>query len=174
MKITTKKLVAAGLMAALITVGTMIISVPTPTKGYIHIGDSLVYLSGILLGPVIGGLAAGIGSLLSDLFLGYAVYAVPTFIIKALDAVVVGTIYLKFTNEESSLTKKMASYILAFVFGGAIMAFGYLIFESFLYGFLPATAGLAGNIVQAIGGGIIGFPLLVALEKAGLRKLIEK
>jgi len=71
-------LILAGLFAAMVTVGTLLIQVPTPTKGYIHIGDTLVYLSGILLGPVYGFLAAAFGSFLADFFSGYLIYAVPT------------------------------------------------------------------------------------------------
>ena len=66
----TKKLIFAALFAALTCVATMIIKVPTPTMGYIHPGDSIVLLSGFLLGPLYGGLAAGIGSMFSDLFGG--------------------------------------------------------------------------------------------------------
>ncbi|BEP29696.1 ECF transporter S component [Helicovermis profundi] len=173
MKFTTKKIVLAGVMAAMVTIGTMLIHVPTPTKGYIHIGDSLVYLAGILLGPVLGSLAAGLGSMISDLLLGYAVYAVPTFIIKALDAFVVGYLYLKLSKNKTSVTEKSFSYIISFVAGGAVMVLGYLAFETFLYGFIPATAGVVSNTIQAIGGGILGYPLLIALEKTDLRKYIE-
>jgi len=174
MKFTTKKIVLAGLMAAMVTIGTMIIQVPTPTKGYIHIGDSLVYLSGLLLGPVLGSLAAGLGSMISDLLSGYAVYAVPTFIIKALDAFIVGFIYYRFTKPEISIASKTLTYVFSVLAGGFVMVSGYLLFESFLYGFIPATAGIVGNIIQAIGGGILGYPLFIALEKAGLMKFIEK
>jgi uncharacterized membrane protein len=74
-KLKTKQLAIAGLMAALTMIGTMIIQIPTPTKGYLHLGDSLVYLSGILLGPLVGALAAGIGSTLADVFSGHGIYA---------------------------------------------------------------------------------------------------
>ena len=48
----TKKLIFAALFAALTCVATMIIKVPTPTMGYIHPGDSIVLLSGFLLGKL--------------------------------------------------------------------------------------------------------------------------
>ena len=60
-KTNIKQLTISGLMAALVLVGTMLIQVPTPTKGYIHIGDSMVYLSGVLLGPIAGSIAAALG-----------------------------------------------------------------------------------------------------------------
>lgn len=86
-----KREVFAALMAALTFVGTFIITIPTPTMGYAHVGDAFVLLSGLLLGPVIGGLAAGIGSALSDLCLGYTIYVVPTFLIKFVTAAIAGS-----------------------------------------------------------------------------------
>ena len=67
----TKKMVTAALLAAFTCIATMIIKIPTPTFGYIHLGDGLVLLCGIILGPGIGALAAGIGSMFADIFSGY-------------------------------------------------------------------------------------------------------
>ena len=102
----TKKLIFAALFAALTCVATMIIKVPTPTMGYIHPGDSIVLLSGFLLGPVYGGLAAGIGSMFSDLFGGYFSYAPATFVIKTLTAVFASLIFRAFTKKLSDVLKK--------------------------------------------------------------------
>ena len=68
MEKSTKKLVIAALMAAFTCIATMIIKIPTPTFGYIHLGDGLVLLCGIVSGPVTGAFAAGIGSMFSDIF----------------------------------------------------------------------------------------------------------
>lgn len=81
-----KKLVTAALLAAMTCVATMIIKIPTPTFGYIHPGDGFVLLCGVVLGPLPGALAAGIGSMFSDIFSGYVTWAPATFIIKALTA----------------------------------------------------------------------------------------
>ena len=85
----TLRIVLAGLMAALTCVATMIIRIPT-IKGYVHIGDCMVIASGIILGPGLGGLAAGIGSMLADLLGGYYVFSVATFVIKFLAALAAG------------------------------------------------------------------------------------
>lgn len=50
---TTKKLVTAALMAAFTCIATMLIKIQTPTFGYIHLGDGLVLLCGVVLGPVL-------------------------------------------------------------------------------------------------------------------------
>ena len=81
----------------------MLVEIPAPTRGYIHLGDTLVYLCGILLGPLTGGISAAIGSTLADLFSGYAVYAPVTFVIKFLDAAIVGAIYLALSKKSDTL-----------------------------------------------------------------------
>ena len=98
-----KRLVLAALFAALACVATMSIRIPTPgTNGYIHPGDAIVILSGVILGPVWGFLAGGIGSALSDLIGGYFMYVPVTFVIKGLIALVAGLIYEKIGKTQKS------------------------------------------------------------------------
>lgn len=163
-----KQLAVSGFMAALVMVGTMVIQVPTLTKGYIHIGDSMVYLSGIFLGPIGGSLAAAIGSTLADLFSGYVIYAVPTFVIKGLDALVVGYCYNALTKGTDSISRKILGFTVGVILGGSIMVGGYLAFETFLYGFPTALLSIPANITQAAGCGLLGLPLLLTLKRSGL------
>ena len=57
----TKKLVISALLTALVCVATMIVKIPSPLKGYLNLGDCVVLVSGWLLSPVYGFLAAGLG-----------------------------------------------------------------------------------------------------------------
>ena len=57
----TRRMVMAALLAALTTAATMVIRIPTPTLGYIHLGDGMVLICGILLGPGLGAAAAPAG-----------------------------------------------------------------------------------------------------------------
>ena len=95
-----KKIVMTALFAALACVATMSIRIPTPgTGGYIHPGDAIVILSGVVLGPSYGLLAAGIGSAMSDLLGGYFVYVPITFVIKGLIALFSGLVYQKIAKD---------------------------------------------------------------------------
>ena len=146
-------LVLAGLFAAIITVSTMMIRIPTPTKGYINLGDCFVNIAGWLLGPLYGGAAAGIGSSLSDLFAGYTVYVIPTFIIKALMAVTAFAVFKALSKKLPTLVGRIISAIVAEL----VMVAGYAVYESFLYGSAAtALTGAAGNILQGIGGVLFG------------------
>ncbi len=67
--ITTKQIVLVGLLAAMTCVGSGLrIKVPEAVgTSAFHLGNILCALSGILLGPWLGGLAAGLGSAVYDM-----------------------------------------------------------------------------------------------------------
>ena len=70
-KLSTRKIVFTALMAALTAVGSGArIALPLDIGGntYFHLGNIFCALSGILLGPWLGGLAAGLGSAIFDMF----------------------------------------------------------------------------------------------------------
>lgn len=69
--LSTKKIVLTALLAALTAAGSALrITVPVDIAGTtaFHLGNILCALSGILLGPWLGGLAAGLGSAIYDMF----------------------------------------------------------------------------------------------------------
>lgn len=71
MKISTKKLAITAMLAALTAAGSAFrITIPIEIGGTtsFHLGNVLCALSGILLGPGLGGLAAGLGSAIYDCF----------------------------------------------------------------------------------------------------------
>ncbi|MBQ3193491.1 MAG: ECF transporter S component [Oscillospiraceae bacterium] len=68
--ISTKRIVLTALMAALTVAGSAIrVTIPIDIGGNtsFHLGNIMCALSGILLGPGLGGLAAGLGSFLYDM-----------------------------------------------------------------------------------------------------------
>lgn len=92
-------------MTALTFISTAILSFPiTFTGGYVHLGDALVLSCGVVLGKKYGALAAGIGSALADIQLGYVSWAIPTLIIKALMAYIIGYMFEDDKNINKLLT----------------------------------------------------------------------
>lgn len=158
-----KKLILAALFAALSCVATMSIRIPTPgTGGYIHPGDAIVILSGVILGPVWGFLAGGIGSALSDLIGGYFIYVPITFVIKGLVALAAGLLYQK-------VGKNQKSRYIAVILGGVadiiLVAGGYFVCEFFIYG-AGSAASIPANIIQGVGGLVIScilYPILISI-----------
>lgn len=162
----TLKLVLAALFTALTCVATMIIQVPSPMNGYVHLGDGLVLISGIILGPIYGGAAAGIGSMMADILTGYAHYAPGTLVIKALAAIIAGVVYrIIIKTGISSTIKSTVSVVIAGITGGMIVTVGYFIFASLLLGKgLAAASSIPGNIVQNILGIIVAVLLIPVIS----------
>ena len=158
----TKKIVMAALMAALACVATMIIKIPSPLKGYLNLGDCIVLFSGWMLSPIYGFLAAGLGSALADVFLGYVTYAPATFVIKGVMALVAFYGFKLLHNKLGDLPSRIVSGIVAEI----VMILGYFVFEGFLYGFIPSAVNIPANGVQGIAGLIIGVVLMKVFEKS--------
>lgn len=153
----------AALFAALACVATMSIRIPTPgTGGYIHPGDAIVILSGIVLGPVWGLLAGGIGSALADLLGGYFIYVPITFVIKGLIALTAGLIYQKIGKTKKS---RYTAVILGGIVDIIFVSGGYFLCEVMMYG-TAATASIPANVIQGGSGLIISvmlYPVLIAI-----------
>ena len=161
-----RKLVISALMAALVCVATMVIRIPTPTNGYVNLGDCFVLLSGWLLGPWWGGAAAGIGSMLTDLFAGYTSYAPGTFLIKGLDALVASLIFRAMGRTSaaavvSGVANLTAETLLRQVYEALPLQYG-----------IGAAVGIPSNLVQALVGLVIGFVLLKVFQKARIAEKI--
>ena len=95
-KISTKRIVMAALMAALTVAGSAIrITIPVDIAGTtsFHLGNIMCALSGILLGPGLGSLAAGLGSAVYDMMNPlYISEAWITFLTKAAYGLMAGII----------------------------------------------------------------------------------
>lgn len=165
-----KTLVMTGLFAALGCVATMILQVPSPTGGYMNLGDAVVILGALLLGPVYGAVAGGVGPALADLLSGYAVYVPATLIIKAVMALTAAALY-------RALGKKGWSILPSAIAAEVPMVLGYWFFDALLALSAGGTslglcltgsaAGIPSNLVQAAFGAAAGTLLAAALGRSG-------
>lgn len=173
----TKSLAVTALMAAFTCIATMSIRIPSPTLGYIHPGDCLVLLCGVILGPVAGFLAAGIGSMFADLLSGYVIYAIPTLIIKGVTALIASLLFRKLKQVWN--TKQTFLFIASGIPAEINMIVGYFLnkiiqtmflagnysHETFATGFTSALGGIFTNCVQGAAGVILGILLLPVLSQ---------
>ena len=160
------KISFAAVLAALIYVATAFLSVPLPGNGYGNFGDCFVLLAALLLGPVYGGLAAGIGSALSDLFLGYGLYAPATFVIKGLMAVLAALLFRALRGK--LIKNDIISMSLCAVLAETVMVLGYFIFELAMFGAGVALPDIAGNLLQGCVGAVSGTLIYGVLSRSGL------
>ena len=154
-----RKITILSLLSALVTISTMIIQIPIPS-GYIHAGDTIIIFVSVFFGPFYGAIAAGIGSMLADLLSSYAVWALPTLIVKSVMAFIIGKI--AFQGPEPKFNFRTYSGIFL---GVAWMVLGYYLLGGiFIDSFEIALASVPFNIIQGIGGIILFIPLGLALK----------
>ena len=169
----TTNLALTGLMGALVIVGTFI-SIPIPVLGdrtMIGLGNVFCILSGLLLGPVYGGLSAGIGSGVFDLVGGWATSAPTTLINKFMMAFVCGAIAWSGKSEG----KKLPRVITGAVCGSLTYCALYLL-KSFIETRLEgnsaeAAAILLGTkavatIVNAVIADVVAVPLSIGIRRS--------
>ena len=137
------------------------ITIPA-TSGYFNFGETIIYIAALVVGPLTGALAGGVGSALADLYLGFAYYAPGTLVIKGLEGVIVGFLNTKLKRHISNLT--ICATISAMV-GGLEMVTGYFLYQQLVLGF-PFAAALVEvpfNVVQMAVGLVIGVPVMHAI-----------
>ncbi|MEW6524818.1 MAG: ECF transporter S component [Bacillota bacterium] len=156
------RLVQAALFTALVAVATMVIQVPMPrTGGFINVGDTMIFVAALLLGPRVGLIAGGLGSALADIILGYAHWAPWTLVIKALEGLIAG--WLGHTTYRSA--RPVRPLMLAAMVAAALwMVAGYYVASGIMYGFAAALADIPSNLIQGGASVVMAFALLGALR----------
>lgn len=168
-------IVMTGLMMCLIMVATMFIKVPVPfTQGYVHLGDSMIFLAVLVLGKKNGSIAAGIGSALGDIIGGYAFWAPWTLVIKFLMAFIMGAFveHMEKKGKHNTGTPGIAVMeIFGMIIAGLEMVAGYYIASAVMYGnLLTPIPSIPWNIGQFAVGMVIASIIASALCKTPARK----
>lgn len=152
-----KTIVMTALLMAMACAATMAVKIPSPTNGYLNLGDTIVLLGCYLLGPVYGAVAGGVGSALADLLNGYPVYVPGTLVIKAAMALAAGGLY----------RLRPKGILLWGAAAEAIMVAGYWLYDGFLMQSLAGSAvGIPSNLVQAALGLVLSTLLTAALRQS--------
>ena len=100
---------STAVFTAFVAVTTMAFTVFIPaTKGYFDIGEIMVYIVAMLMGPYVGAFAGGVGSAISDSILAPQ-YAPGTLIIKGTEGYLVGYLTSKGAAALSPRTWKIVS-----------------------------------------------------------------
>ncbi len=162
----TKKISFTAMLAAMVF-GLTMLHIPIGAGGYIHIGDALIYIAALLIGGPWAFLAAAIGAAVADIVSGFASYAIVSVIIKALIAL---PFVLIRDRGEKLLTPLSA---LLTIPSGIITVLGYFLADLVLYR-AGAVADIPANLIQAVGSAVAFILLALALDKAEIRKRINK
>ena len=170
----TVNLALAGLMGALVFVATQFFKVEIPVAGdrtMIGFANVFCILSGLLLGPVYGGLAAGLGSALFDLVGGWASSAPVTLVTKFAMAWICGLI--AWGGDKSG--RKLSRVIIGAVTGSLSYCALYLSYSALKEIMLGSAAKavqiilltkLGATLTNAVIADVIAIPLYFALRRA--------
>lgn len=169
------KLIAmTALFAALTAVATAFIKINTGiNEGYLHFGDSVIYLTACILPLPYACLAAAVGGGLADLLAGAAVWAPMTAVIKALNVLPFSVMYsAKIAKNPDKIVSKAT--VAMPVLSGLITVFGYLLAEGIMYSFPSAWTSVPFSIVQATGSAVVYWVLGASLDKLNFKNRLFK
>ncbi len=148
-----------AVMIALTIVFTLLVRIPTPARGYVNLSDVAITFAALAFGPWVGAVAGGIGTALADVLGGFAPFAPLSLVAHGLEGLVIGLL--------GHGRRSLARMIVAWAAGGLIMVAVYLVGEGlFLTGWPPALAEAPMNAFQALVGGVVGIPLVIAVRRA--------
>ena len=158
-----KYITMKGIMAALITLmPAYICHIPVGAiGGYVHFGDSLIYLAAVLLPTPYALAAAAIGGGLADL-LTAPMWAPATIIIKML-------ITIPFTNKSKKIVtpRNVIATIVAYFISGLSYFFAeYILFGTWSVLFVS----MSQSLIQSGGSAIFFIVFGLALDKAQVKK----
>ena len=157
---TTQKLVFTALMTALVFVATYLPHIPIPL-GYAHLGDAVIFLLALLTPRRSALVAACFGSALADLLGGFAIWIVPTLVIKF----VMAEIVYRVGHRRTAIASR-AGIIAALLLSSLWMAAAYTLAGAVLYASLPAAlASSPGLLMEGLVNSVLALLLLPILRE---------
>jgi len=145
--LTSVEVATVAVFSALYAVMIILVAVPSPTGGYTHIGDIVVFVAALLFGYRVGGLVGVVGAVAADLFVGYPRWFI-SFLAHGIEGVLPGL----------AKGKNLAFQAATSVLGGFLMAATYFFINIFIKGYPLALISFARDLfVQA------GVSIVVAL-----------
>ena len=167
-----RNMAMTAMFAAMIYLLTAFVHIPTH-QGYVHVGDGIIYLSAAILPVPYAMAASAIGAGLSDYLSGYAVWVLPTVIIKSLTV-------LAFTNKNNRIINKRNLF--GVIPAGLICVGGYYVsgvLVAIISGsavsaaFGGAVADILTNTIQSLASGILFVAMGASLDKINIKRMIR-
>ncbi|MGN0765795.1 MAG: ECF transporter S component [Christensenellales bacterium] len=144
-KINTVAIVRCALMTAVVAVCTMLgFSVGT---GFVNFGDTMIFVTAYLLGPIPAMVAGGVGSLIADSIV-YPLTMWFTLFIKGIEGLVAGLMFKFVAGKKPYRTPvKITLGVVSMIVGGIFMVGGYFGTQALFWGD-EETGKVAAAIMQ--------------------------
>lgn len=168
-----RNVILAGVLAAMVCMATTFLHIPIVGGGYVHLGDTVIYLTAALLPTPYAMAAAAVGAGLADVLVA-PMWAPFTMVIKAVMA-------LAFTAKKEQLLCRRNA--IAPLIAGVIGVAGYYVAEVVILwasgGALAVSAEAAllavpYNAMQEVAGGAAFLLLAVALDRMNIKKRLSR
>ena len=156
----------AAVFAALIFLATMIHIGIGFNGGYIHLGDTLIYLCAAFLPTPYAVASAAIGAGLADIASGAPAWVWATVIIKALSA-------LCLTSKKQTVL--CTRNIIALFIGAVLCVGGYYLAEVVIYGcgFIVPIASIPFNLIQTGASAVLFIAVAVLFDRMNLKQRLS-
>lgn len=152
--LTSVEVAVVAVLSAAYAVLIIVLKVPSPTGGYTHIGDLIVFVAALLFGYKVGGLVGMIGAVAADFFVGYERWFI-SILAHGLEGIIPGL----------AKGKRLVIQVLSCVIGGFLMATTYFFINIFLKGFpLALISYIRDLFIQA------GVSIVIALVVVNIIK----
>lgn len=162
----TRTLVTSALFAALVCVTTAyLLHIPVGNGGYIHVGDTFIYLAAVLLPTPYAIGAAAIGAGMADILTGSANWVLATIIIKPI-------LVLFFTNKGDKIInfRNVCAGIIAGIVGTVL----YMVAEGIMIGsFVSAFVFTIMGLIQPIGSFIFFIVIGLVFDRLKIKDIIK-
>ena len=177
----TLRICFCGIMTAIVFVANYL---RIPFMGTsVHMTNALCAIAGLLFGPGLGFVAAGLGSALYDLTAGYGAECLITFASKGAIALVAGLIALGVAHKPDTGKADVVRVVIACVAGALTYVALYMlktfIYQAFVYGYPMNTvwATMLSKFIPSIinaGVAIVAAPILYKAMLPALRQVLNK
>jgi len=157
--LTSVEVAVVAVLSALYAVMIIILKFPSPTGGYTHIGDLVVFIAALLFGYKVGGLVGIIGSIAADFFVGYERWFI-SILAHGLEGIIPGL----------SKGKSFIIQAVSCVMGGFLMATIYFFINIFIKGYPLALISYARDLFIQAGISIIVSLIIVNIIKRAIPK----
>jgi len=152
----TKEVALTAVLSAAYAAAILLLVIPSPTGGYTHIGDFVVFVAALLFGYKVGSFAGAIGAVAVDLFTGYPRWFV-SIPAHWLEGLVPGL----------AKNKPFALQAVSCMIGGFLMATTYFVVNIYVKGLALAAVSYARDLfVQAGISTVLALTVVKAVKKA--------
>ena len=160
--LTTTEVATVGIFSAMTAVLTGLVGgvLPSPTGGYTHLGDTIIFMAALLFGCKVGAAAGIIGSVVADLYVGYSRWFV-SIPAHGIEGALAGL----------ARGKSTVMQIILCALGGFIMATVYFYVNIFIKGYPIAIISYVRDLIGQAGTSIVFGVILTKIVEKTLPQL---